>query len=305
MSSLFRNSAGWPVRTKSRSGPNVRLDLIHHRLLALRRKRPRRLRLEHDDGCSARLHRADDAAGVGRSRRPGPRSPPASSRRAAPARGSSTRRSPPATRSLHTPSHPSRELYPASYTKASARRCSAKASAERPTLASKASRYTMVRNARLGTRNGAVDPQPGRRRRPARQVSRGAGRAGSRARAAAALERGKVFLNEREVTLADAGHAAVRRRHRAALGGSSRQRQTPADTRRRSRSLRPLRGRRGDRAEQAAGAAGRAAAAAAALRRAVRVRGFEGVPPPARPPAPVRRASHRSRHVRAGAVRQK
>ena len=38
------------------------------------------------------------------------------------------------------------------------------------------------------------------------------GRAGSRPRAAAALERGKVFLNEREVTLADAATrlAAVR-----------------------------------------------------------------------------------------------
>ena len=131
------------------------------------------------------------------------------------------------------------------------------------------------------------------------------GRAGSRARAAAALERGKVFLNEREVSLADAAtrlSAGDIVRLWADRPGSAKRPQTLGD----DRDLPVL---YEDDAvivlNKPAGPAGGAAAAAAALRRAVGVRRSEGVLPPARTPAPVRRASHRSRHVRAGAVRQK
>ena len=58
-------------------------------------------------------------------------------------------------------------------------------------------------------------------------------RAGSRPKAAAALERGKVFVNDREMTLADAGRARRRRRRRAAVDRSSRQREAPLVARRR------------------------------------------------------------------------
>ena len=50
---------------------------------------------------------------------------------------------------------------------------------------------------------------------------------GSRARAVAALERGKVFVNDREVTLADAATRARGRRRRAPVDGPAGQRQAP------------------------------------------------------------------------------
>ena len=129
-------------------------------------------------------------------------------------------------------------------------------------------------------------------------------RAGSRPKAAAALERGKVFVNDREMTLADAAARVADRRRRPAVDGSSGQREAPVVARRRPRPADRLRRRRADRAEQAGRTARGAAAAAAPQRRALGVRGSQDLPAPARPPPPVRRPPDRSRHVGARAVRE-
>ena len=126
---------------------------------------------------------------------------------------------------------------------------------------------------RRGDRAG-VDRRARRRRRQARQVPRAPRRAGSRARAAAALERGKVFLNEREVTLADAADAARRPATSCGCGWIVPAAPAPA---RRSATIAICAIVYEDDAlivlDKPAGPARGAAAAAATLRRAVGVRG--------------------------------
>ena len=133
----------------------------------------------------------------------------------------------------------------------------------------------------------------------------GADRIGSRVRAATALERGKVFLNEREMTLDRRRRAGWRRAMSFAPGWTGRAARSAAP---RSVTIADLPIVYEDDTlivlEQAGRTAGRAAAAAAARRRALGVRRSEGVPAPPRPPPAVRRPPHRSRHVGPGRVRE-